>query len=64
MIILPTRRRLELRRDKLYQHLISITETASVQQVEHIMRQIHIINTKLRTYFISKNEPKEIFEDE
>lgn len=63
MIILPTRRRLERRRDQLYQHLESILQHASVEQVETIMRKIHLINLRLRTYFKRDNEPKEIFED-
>lgn len=64
MIILPTRRRLVRRRDALYEHLESIIQCASVHQVEDIMRQIHGINLKLRTYFIKEHEPKEIFADE
>jgi hypothetical protein len=51
MIELPTRRRLERRRDRLYAHLSHILQNASVLQVENIMRQIHAINFKLRTYF-------------
>lgn len=63
MILLPTRRRLERRRDALYKHLQSIIQHASVHQVEHIMRQIHGINQKLKTYFVREHEPEEIFED-
>ena len=51
MIILPTRRRLERRRDSLYERLLAILPAASIGQVEDIMRKIHIINLKLKTYF-------------
>jgi hypothetical protein len=63
MIVLPTRHRLERRRDALYQHLQSILQTASVSQVEAIMRRIHCINLRLRTYFIREGqyETKETF---
>ena len=66
MILLPTRRRLERRRDTLYEHLLSIMQHASVHQVEDIMRQIHGINLKLKTYFQRelRHEPKEIFADD
>ena len=66
MIVLPTRRRLERRRDRLYQYLEIILHSASVHQVENIMRQIHSINLRLRTYFKSEiaRESKEIFIDE
>ncbi len=64
MIPLPTRRRLERRRDELYDRLLSILQHASVHQVEDIMRRVHIINIKLRTYFIQKeNEKKQTSED-
>ena len=64
MIVLPTKRRLERRRDALYERLHAIND-ASVHQVEDIMRKIHGINMKLRTYFIRENERehKELFED-
>ena len=65
MIELPTRRRLERRRERLYAHLTSILPNASVQQVESIMRQVHGINLKIRTYFkggINQN-PQELFID-
>jgi len=66
MIILPSRRRLEHRRDALYQHLHAIMQHASYRQVEDIMRQIHCINLKIKIYFNSqqKHEPKEIFPDD
>ncbi len=64
MIILPTRQRLIRRRDALYRHLESIIQCASVHHIEDIMKQIHSINLKLRTYFIREHEPKEIFSDE
>lgn len=64
MIILPTRRRLERRRDALYGHLISILQHASIHQVEDIMRMIHAINRKIKTYTQSEHEPAEIFKDE
>ena len=65
MIELPTRRRLERRRDRLYAHLHSILHNASVVQVENIIRQIHSINLRLRTYFKSgnDNQPQELFID-
>ncbi len=63
MIELPTRRRLERRRDRLYEHLHSILHNASVIQVENIMRQIHAINLKLRIYFKGgiDRQPQELF---
>ena len=64
MIILPTRRRLERRRDKLYAHLESVVNSASIHQVENILRQIHVINLRLRTYFKREREPEEYFNDE
>jgi len=65
MIILPTRRRLERRRDKLYAHLESIINCASIHQIENITRQIHSINLKLRTYFKRDTiEPEELFIDQ
>ena len=65
MIELPTRKRLERRRERLYAHLHSILQTASVLQVENIMRQIHAINLRLRTYFQRElsREPKELLID-
>lgn len=63
MILLPTRKRLEKRRDTLYQRLDSILGHANVHQVEGIMRKVHIINQKLLTYFKREHEPKEIFEN-
>ena len=60
MIILPTRRRLERRRDALYERLNCIL---SIHQTEDIMRRIHIINLKLKTYFQRQHEPEELFED-
>jgi hypothetical protein len=66
MIELPTRRRLERRRDRLYKLLGSIVTSTSVHNVEGIMRQIHAINLRLRTYFKAEfmREPKEIFIDQ
>lgn len=64
MIILPTRQRLEKRREKLYTHLNSIISCSNRHQVENIMRQIHFINLRLRTYFKSAREPKEIFSEQ
>jgi len=49
------------RRDALYDHLHDILDCASVHQVETIMRQIHGINLRLRTYFVRDHEPKELF---
>lgn len=66
MILLPSSRRLERRRDALYEHLHAIMQHASVHQVEDIMRTIHGVNLKLKTYFERelKHEPKEIFPDD
>ena len=66
MIVLPTRRRLERRRDALYDHLLGIMQHASVHQVEDIMRQINCINLKLKTYYMREghHEAKEIFPDD
>ena len=66
MILLPTRRRLERRRDMLYRHLDAILLKASVNEVESVMRLIHIINSKIKTYFIreGQHEPAEIFEEQ
>lgn len=63
MIELPTQRRLERRRERLYAHLESILHHASVQKVENIMRQIHSINQRLRTYFKGSicRQPQELF---
>ena len=65
MILLPTRRRLERRRDALYRHLDAIIKDASVQEVEDIERRIHCINLRLKTYFIreGQHEATELFED-
>ena len=65
MIELPTKRRLERRRERLYAYLDSIIRFASTHQVESIMRQIHGINLKLRTYFKGgiDRETKELFID-
>ena len=64
MIILPTRKRLESRRNELYKHLQMTLQYAPVQQVEDIMRRIHIINLKLVTYFRreKENERKEKYQ--
>lgn len=67
MIILPTKRRLEQRRDALYRRLHSILHRASVSQVEEIMRRIHTINLKLVTYFTREGDYEtttEIFDTE
>lgn len=65
MILLPTRRRLERRRDALYRQLDAIILKASINKVEEIMRKIHIINLKLKTYFTREGqyEAAELFED-
>ena len=64
MIVLPTRRRLERRRDTLYKRL-HLLQNASVHEVEDIMRKIHGINLKLRTYFIreGQHEATELFKE-
>lgn len=65
MIVLPTRRRLERRRDALYKHLHSALQDVPVRTMEDIMRKIHGINLKLRTYFIreGQHETAEFFEE-
>lgn len=65
MIVLPTRRRLERRRDALHRYLATIATSASIHAVEDIMRQIHGINLKLRNYFIreGQHEAAELFEE-
>lgn len=65
MIILPARRRLERRRDALYKRLQAILTGASVHEVEDVMRKIHGINLKLKTYFTRErqHEAEELFED-
>lgn len=64
MIILPTRRRLIKRRDALYEMLLGKLQHSSVHEVEGLMRKVHLINYKLRTYFIQVYEPEEVFHDE
>ena len=64
MILLPTRRRLERRRDAFYRHLHATIKDASYHEVEDIMRKIHGINIKLKTYFIKEHEATEFFEDQ
>jgi hypothetical protein len=63
MIELPTKRRLERRRDRLYNHLLSVIHHATIIEVEDIMRKIHIINHKLYTCFRGgiEHETKELF---
>lgn len=65
MITLPTRKRLEHRRDALYRHLHGILQHATTQQVEDIMRRIHIINYRLLSYFQKEisNETKDTYKD-
>jgi hypothetical protein len=65
MIILPTKRKLERRRDILYERLDTLIHIPnSVRQTEDIMRRIHMINLRLRTYFTKGHEPKELFDEE
>jgi len=66
MIVLPTRRKLERRRERLYAQLTNILLTSSIHQVENIMRQIHAINLRLKNYFQRdmNHEPQEIFIDQ
>ncbi len=64
MIVLPTRSGFERRRDRLYAHLYSILQSANVHQVENIMRRIHTINLRLRSYFKYEDigrQPQELF---
>ena len=63
MIILPTRRRLERRRDKLYAELNLIINSAPINEIENITRKIHVITLRLRTYFKPEREPEEYFND-
>lgn len=65
MIVLPTRRKLERQRERLYAQLKNILLTSSIHQVENIMRQIHAINLRLKNYFQRdmNHEIKEIFID-
>lgn len=66
MILLPGKRKIERRRDQLYHKLNMVITCGSVMQVEDIMRRIHIINLRLKTYFkggISR-EPEEVFNDD
>lgn len=62
MIILPTRSRLVKRRSEHYAHLESILPHASVQSVEAVMREIHIINCKLHNYFV-RNVQQSVIEE-
>jgi len=65
MIILPTRRKLIRKRDALYQQLEEVVHCATIHQIEDIMRKIHGINLKLKTYFRrNEYEPKEVFKDD
>ena len=63
MIILPTRQRLERRRERLYAYMHSAINSISVSQTEDIMRQIHRINLRLKTYFKRGREPQEFFNE-
>ena len=65
MIVLPTRRRLERRRDALYKQLHLHLQCLSVREVEDIMRKIHGINFKLVFCFSGgiQHEATELFED-
>lgn len=60
MIILPTRKILIERRKKLYDILTSNINHCSVERVEYIMRQIHIINWKLNIYFMREKNDSQI----
>jgi hypothetical protein len=65
MIVLPTRKRLERRRDALYKHLFTVVTSTSIHEVEYVMRQIHGINRKLKNYFVreGQHEAAELFEE-
>lgn len=64
MIVISSRRKLIRRRDALYEHLLSVVHHAPPQQVEDIMRKVHIINHRLVSYIVKENEPKEIFNED
>lgn len=57
MIELPARQILTEHRDTLYKHLASIVGSASVHHVEDVVREIHIVNCKLRGYFVRDHQP-------
>jgi hypothetical protein len=65
MIVLPTKRRLERRRDALYKQLHLYWQRISVHDMEEILRKIHGINFKLKSYFIreGEHEAAELFEE-
>lgn len=57
MIVLPAKKILIRKRAALYDKLHCIAQHTSVSQVEDIMRNIHRINMRLKTYFNRQNEP-------
>lgn len=58
MIELPAREILTEHRDTLYKHLTSIVGCASVHHVEDVVREIHLVNSKLRGYYVREHQPK------
>lgn len=63
MIPIDSRRKLVRRRNALYKHLLSVLQHASPQQVEDVMRKVHIINHRLESYIKREVEPQEVFND-
>ena len=64
MIVLPAKKKLIRKRAELYAHLSSIIHIAPAQHVENIMRQIHCINFRLRTYFQRERDPLAMSDEE
>ena len=65
MIELVTRRRISGRRDAVYKYILDNIHALSVTRLEHLMRRIHILNLKLKSYdTIPQKEPEEVFKEE
>lgn len=65
MIELVTRRRIRGRRDAIYRFILDNIYTLSVTHLEHLMRRIHILNLKLKSYdSCPQKEPEEVFKEE
>lgn len=64
MIELQTRRRLRGRRDAIYAHILNDVSSLSLHHLEDLMRSIHILNMKIKSYAtIPQKEPEEVFKD-
>ena len=64
MIELVTRKRLRRRRDAIYQHIISDIHSIQLHHLEELMRSIHILNLRIKSYdTIPQQEPEEIFQE-